>query len=236
MKVMKPNEIVVQNFLSFYKLYRNNAFRKIKEFLSNQKEIFYENKISELQNNGLSKEEAVIKTRQGWVSVVSRSLEQIIEIIICDFCNKHKLKITNDKILKSKNLDEELNLVKRAILVDFGENCVLPDGDIIIYKIVEKRVKILAILSIKNSFRERYTETPYWKLKLAENNLTKDIKVFMITPDNDDEISFLGVNPKKSRIVMEYELDGIYLAKESFDESDKIKSIDKLIDDLGKLL
>ena len=233
---MKPNEIVVQNFLSFYKLYRNNAFRKIKEFLSNQKEIFYENKISELQNNGLSKEEAVIKTRQGWVSVVSRSLEQIIEIIICDFCNKHKLKITNDKILKSKNLDEELNLVKRAILVDFGENCVLPDGDIIIYKIVEKRVKILAILSIKNSFRERYTETPYWKLKLAENNLTKDIKVFMITPDNDDEISFLGVNPKKSRIVMEYELDGIYLAKENFDESDKIKSIDKLIDDLGKLL
>ena len=233
---MKPNEIVVQNFLSFYNLYRNNAFRKIKEFLSNQKEIFYENKISELQNNGLSKEEAVIKTRQGWVSVVSRSLEQIIEIIICDFCNKHKLKITNDKILKSKNLDEELNLVKRAILVDFGENCVLPDGDIIIYKIVEKGVKILAILSIKNSFRERYTETPYWKLKLAENNLTKDIKVFMITPDNDDEISFLGVNPKKSRIVMEYELDGIYLAKKSFDESDKIKSIDKLIDDLGKLL
>ena len=233
---MKPNEIVVQNFLSFYSLYRNNAFKKIKEFLSNQKEIFYENKISELQNNGLSKEEAVIKTRQGWVNVVSRSLEQIIEIIICDFCNKHKLKITNDKILKSKNLDEELNLVKRAILVDFGENCVLPDGDIIIYKIVEKRVKILAILSIKNSFRERYTETPYWKLKLAENNLTKDIKVFMITPDNDDEISFLGVNPKKSRIVMEYELDGIYLAKESFDESDKIKSIDKLIDDLGKLL
>ena len=233
---MKPNEIVVQNFLSFYSLYRNNAFRKIKEFLSNQKEIFYENKISELQNNGLSKEEAVIKTRQGWVSVVSRSLEQIIEIIICDFCNKHKLKITNDKILKSKNLDEELNLVKRAILVDFGENCVLPDGDIIIYKIVDKGVKILAILSIKDSFRERYTETPYWKLKLAENNLTKDIKVFMITPDNDDEISFLGVNPKKSRIVMEYELDGIYLAKESFDESDKIKSIDKLIDDLGKLL
>ena len=233
---MKPNEIVVQNFLSFYSLYRNNAFKKIKEFLSNQKEIFYENKISELQNNGLSKEEAVIKTRQGWVSVVSRSLEQIIEIIICDFCNKHKLKITNDKILKSKNLDEELNLVKRAILVDFGENCVLPDGDIIIYKIVEKGVKILAILSIKNSFRERYTETPYWKLKLAENNLTKDIKVFMITPDNDDEISFLGVNPKKSRIVMEYELDGIYLAKESFDESDKIKGIDKLIDDLGKLL
>ncbi|MDD6162632.1 MAG: BsaWI family type II restriction enzyme [Campylobacteraceae bacterium] len=233
---MKANEIVVQNFLSFYKLYRNNAFRKIKEFLSNQKEIFYENKISELQNNGLSKEEAVIKTRQGWVSVVGRSLEQIIEIVIRDFCDKHKLKITNDKILKSKNLDEELNLVKRAILVDFGENCVLPDGDIIIYKIVEKGVKILAILSIKNSFRERYTETPYWKLKLTENNLTKDIKVFMITPDNDDEISFLGVNPKKSRIVMEYELDGIYLAKENFDESDKIKSIDKLIDDLGKLL
>lgn len=233
---MKPYEIIVENFQKFYEEHKNNAFKKIKEFFNSQKEVFYENKISELQNNGLSKKEAVIKTRQGWVNVVGRSLEQIIEIIICDFCDKNELKITNDKILKSKNLDEELNLVKRAILVDFGENCVLPDGDIIIYKIIEKRVNILAILSIKNSFRERYTETPYWKLKLKENVLTKNIKVFMITPDNDDEISFVGVNPKKSRIVMEYELDGIYLAKESFDESNKIKSIDKLIEDLGKLL
>jgi hypothetical protein len=34
----------------------------------------------------------------------------------------------------------------------------------------------------------------------------------MIIPDKDDEISN-AQNPRKSRIVMEYELDRIYLAK-----------------------
>ena len=56
----------------------------------------------------------------------------------------------------------------------------------------------------------------------------------MITPDNDNEISFKS--DKKSRVVMEYELDGIYLAKSEFDESKKIKSIENLIDDLKALL
>ncbi len=57
----------------------------------------------------------------------------------------------------------------------------------------------------------------------------------MITPDKDDEISFSD-NPRKSRIVMEYELDGIYLAKDEFDQSNKIKSINSLINDLKKLI
>ena len=65
--------------------------------------------------------------------------------------------------------------------------------------------------------------------------ITKYIKVFMITPDKDDEISFSD-NPRKSRIVMEYELDGIYLAKDRFDSSNKIKSINMLIDDLKALI
>ncbi len=57
----------------------------------------------------------------------------------------------------------------------------------------------------------------------------------MITPDNDDEISFKD-KPKKARIVMEYELDGIYLAKSEFDKSSKIKGIENLLEDLEKLL
>ena len=35
---------------------------------------------------------------------------------------------------------------------------------------------------------------------------------------------------------MEYELDGIYLAREEFDGSEKVKSIAELIPDLEKLL
>ena len=129
----------------------------------------------------------------------------------------------------------ELDLVKRLILVNFGEYALLPDGDIIIYKLHNNQPQVIAILSIKNSFRERYTETPYWKLKLSQNPITKHIKVFMITPDKDNEISYSN-NPRKSRIVMEYELDGIYLAKDDFDLSRKIKPINLLINDLKELI
>ncbi|GAA8517606.1 hypothetical protein HpDR58_04580 [Helicobacter pylori] len=57
----------------------------------------------------------------------------------------------------------------------------------------------------------------------------------MITPDNDEEISFKD-KPKKARIVMEHELDGLYLAKSYFDQSPKIKGIENLLEDLKRLL
>jgi len=93
----------------------------------------------------------------------------------------------------------------------------------------------LLFYQLKNSFRERYTETPYWKLKLLQSEITKNIKVMMITPDKDDEISFSNP-PHKARIILEYELDGIYLAKKEFNRSEKVKSISELIDDLKRLI
>ncbi len=102
--------------------------------------------------------------------------------------------MTNDKILRAKRINGELDKVKRALWVHFGGYSVLPD--IVLYQTNKDNVKILAILSVKNSFRERFTETPYWKLKLLQSPITSHIKVFMITPDNDDEISFKD-KPKK---------------------------------------
>ena len=81
------------------------------------------------------------------------NLEKIIEMLIIDFCKEYNLLITNDKILKRNNLPKELDLVKRAILVDFGNYSLLPDGDIIIYKNTNELPEIIAILSVKNSFR-----------------------------------------------------------------------------------
>lgn len=37
-------------------------------------------------------------------------------------------------------------------------------------------------------------------------------------------------------IVMEHELDGLYLAKSHFDQSSKIKGIENLLEDLKRLL
>ncbi|GAA8337156.1 hypothetical protein KH0074_06340 [Helicobacter pylori] len=110
--------------------------------------------------------------------------------------------MTNDKTLRTKRINGELDRVKRALLVHFGDYSVLLD--IILYQTNKDNIKILAVLSVKNSFRERFTETPYWKLKLLQSPVTSHIKVFMITPDNDDEISFKD-KPKKVRIVMEHE-------------------------------
>ncbi|GAA8449880.1 BsaWI family type II restriction enzyme [Helicobacter pylori] len=180
-----------------------------------------------------SKEEASILARQGFVSAIGRVLEKIIELLLKDFCIKNNVKMTNDKILRDKRINGELDKVKRALLVHFGEYSVLPD--IVLYQTNKDSVKILAILSVKNSFRERFTETPYWKLKLLQSPITSHIKVFMITPDNDDEISFKD-KPKKARIVMEHELDGLYLAKSHFDQSSKIKGIENLLEDLKRLL
>ncbi len=149
-----------------------------------------------------SKEEASILARQGFVSVIGRVLEKIIELLLKDFCIKNNVKMTNDKILRAKHINGELDRVKRALWVHFGEYSVLPD--IILYQTNKDNIKILAVLSVKNSFRERFTETPYWKLKLLQSPVTSHIKVFMITPDNDDEISFKD-KPKKARIVMEHE-------------------------------
>ncbi|MGT0086100.1 BsaWI family type II restriction enzyme [Helicobacter pylori] len=208
-------------------------YKFLQVFYAQEKERFLNDKMNDYIKQNRSKEEASILARQGFVSAIGRVLEKIIELLLKDFCIKNNVKMTNDKILRAKRINGELDKVKRALLVHFGEYSVLPD--IVLYQASKDNVKILAILSVKNSFRERFTETPYWKLKLLQSPITSHIKVFMITPDNDDEISFKD-RPKKARIAMENELDGLYLAKSHFNQSSKIKGIENLLEDLKRLL
>ncbi|GAA8892922.1 BsaWI family type II restriction enzyme [Helicobacter pylori] len=208
-------------------------YKFLQVFYAQEKERFLNDRMNDYIKQNKGKEEASILARQGFVSAIGRVLEKIIELLLKDFCIKNNVKMTNDKILRAKRINGDLDKVKRALLVHFGEYSVLPD--IVLYQASKDNVKILAILSVKNSFRERFTETPYWKLKLLQSPITSHIKVFMITPDNDDEISFKD-RPKKARIVMEHELDGLYLAKSHFDQSSKIKGIENLLEDLKRLL
>ncbi|GAA7959950.1 BsaWI family type II restriction enzyme [Helicobacter pylori] len=225
-------DIILERFKDFMRG-QPEPYKFLQVFYAQEKERFLNSKISDYMKRNKSKEEASILARQGFVSTVGRALEKIIELLLKDFCIKNNVKMTNDKILRAKRINGELDKVKRALLVHFGEYSVLPD--IILYQTNKDTIKILAILSVKNSFRERFTETPYWKLKLLQSPVTSHIKVFMITPDNDDEISFKD-KPKKARIVMEHELDGLYLAKSHFDQSPKIKGIENLLEDLKRLL
>ncbi len=225
-------DIILERFKDFMRE-QPEPYKSLQVFYTQEKERFLNSKISDYMKRNKSKEEASILARQGFVSTIGRVLEKIIELLLKYFCIKNNVKMTNDKILRAKHINGELDKVKRALLVHFGGYSVLPD--IILYQTNKDNVKILAILSVKNSFRERFTETPYWKLKLLQSPITSHIKVFMITPDNDDEISFKD-KPKKARIVMEHELDGLYLAKSHFDQSSKIKGIENLLEDLKRLL
>ncbi|WQV50445.1 endonuclease [Helicobacter pylori] len=229
---MSLADMILERFKDFMREYPE-PYKFLQVFYAQEKERFLNHKMNDYIKRNKSKEETSILARQGFVSAVGRALEKIIELLLKDFCIKNNVKMTNDKTLRAKRINGELDKVKRALLVHFGGYSVLPDGDIILYQ--TDNIKILAILSVKNSFRERFTETPYWKLKLLQSPITSHIKVFMITPDNDDEISFKN-KPKKARIVMEHELDGLYLAKSHFDQSPKIKGIENLLEDLKRLL
>ncbi|EJB85668.1 endonuclease MjaVIP [Helicobacter pylori Hp H-9] len=198
---MSLADIILERFKDFMRE-QPEPYKFLQVFYAQEKERFLNSKISDYMKRNKSKEEASILARQGFVSVIGRALEKIIELLLKDFCIKNNVKMTNDKTLRAKRINGELDRVKRALLVHFGEYSVLPD--IILYQTNKDSVKILAVLSVKNSFRERFTETPYWKLKLLQSPVTSHIKVFMITPDNDDEISFKD-KPKKARIVMEHE-------------------------------
>ncbi|GAA8902857.1 BsaWI family type II restriction enzyme [Helicobacter pylori] len=225
-------DTILERFKDFMRE-QSEPYKFLQVFYAQEKERFLNDKMNDYIKQNKSKEEASILARQGFVSAIGRVLEKIIELLLKDFCIKNNVKMTNDKVLRAKHINDELDKVKRALLVHFGEYSVLPD--IVLYQTNKDNVKILAILSVKNSFRERFTETPYWKLKLLQSPITSHIKVFMITPDNDDEISFKD-KPKKARIVMEHELDGLYLAKSHFDQSSKIKGIENLLEDLKRLL
>lgn len=185
-------DIILERFKDFMRG-QPEPYKFLQVFYAQEKERFLNDKMNDYIKQNKSKEEASILARQGFVSAMGRALEKIVELLLKDFCIKNNVKMTNDKTLRAKRINGELDKVKRALLVHFGGYSVLPD--IILYQ--ADSIKILAILSVKNSFRERFTETPYWKLKLLQSPITSHIKVFMITPDNDDEISFKD-KPKKA--------------------------------------
>ncbi|WP_114702850.1 BsaWI family type II restriction enzyme [Thermosipho africanus] len=216
----------------------------VSKILESEKEKYVREKSEKYISEGLDKSTAVNKANQSWRAYVGSKIQEYIFNQLKSALENQGLKIITDKELKSKNLPEELEQVKRLLSIDYGDYLFLPDADIIVYKKIPKErgiknIKILAIVSVKNSFRERGFETTYWKKKLSESKITSHIKVFIATPDKDNEISYRlskNNNPRKMRIILEYELDGIYFLKDNFEKTDKTKHFDEIINDILKLV
>jgi len=175
---------------------------------------------------------------QSWRAFKGKNLEKLIEYIITDEVQGLGLKVVNGNTLErtnSTNLSKELSLVKRNLLIDYGEfGSHLPDVDIIIYN--PGTSKVVVVLSSKVTLRERIAQTGYWKVKLASDEATKHIQVYFVTPDEDGTLTIKDP-AKKGRAIVEIDTDGSYVLSETdIEESSKVKMFDKFIDDLKNLL
>ncbi len=175
---------------------------------------------------------------QSWRAFKGKNLEKLVIHIIKDEVEALGVKIVEGNTLEktnTKSLAIELNKVKRNLLVDYGEfGSHLPDVDIIIYEPASYRV--IAVISSKVTLRERIAQTGYWKLKLLNDDVTRHIKVYFITPDEDGTLT--AKDPaKKGRAIVEIDTDGSYVMTEAdIEESNKVKSFKHFIDDLKKLI
>ncbi|MEM4067781.1 MAG: BsaWI family type II restriction enzyme [Candidatus Micrarchaeaceae archaeon] len=208
--------------------YGAETYRHVSELLKEIKEI---HKRDWLKHPTPSKDH-----EQSWRSFKGKILERLIQYIITDEVEELGLKVINgNQLERSTNLSKELSQVKRNLVIDYGEfGLHLPDVDIIIYN--PQNYKILAVISSKVTLRERIAQTGYWKLKLFQDEATKHIKVYFITPDEDGTLTRKKPT-KKGRAIVEVDLDGSYvLTEEQIDESDKVKLFEHFIDDLKKQL
>jgi type II restriction enzyme len=213
----------------YKKKYEPHAHRHVSELLREAKELHRTDFLKNPTPQG--------DHEQSWRSFKGKNLEKLIAYIIRDEVETLGLKLVDGNTLdrtKTENLSRELSTVKRSLLVDYGEfGAHMPDLDIIIYE--PKTCKVIAAISSKVTLRERIAQTGYWKIKLSKDEVTKNIKVFFITPDEDKTLTF-RTPTKKGRAIVEIDTDGSYVMSETpVEEDDKVKMFDRFIEDLRTL-
>ena len=204
------------------------TYKHISELLKEAKEIHKEDWLKKPTPNK--------DHEQSWRSFKGKNLEKLIQFIITDEVEEIGLKVVNgNQLEKREKLTKELSQIKRNLAVNYGEfGLHLPDVDIVIYN--PSSLKVLAVISSKVTLRERIAQTGYWKLKFIQDEVTKHIKVYFITPDEDGTLT-KKIPAKKGRAIVETDLDGSYvLTEQEIEESNKVKLFEHFIDDLKKLL
>ena len=225
--MVATENILINVYENFRKKYGKQTYLHINEIFEEAKQLHKENWLKKPTKRG--------DHEQSWRAYKGKNFEKLIVYIIEDSVRDLGLEIINgNKLERKNNLPKELSMIKRNILVDFGEfGCHMPDCDMIIYK--PNSLKIIGLISCKTTLRERIAQTGYWKLKLLQDELTKEIKVFFITPDSDGTL-VKKFPTKKGRAIAEVELDGSYVLRNDIEESDNIKTFDKFIADLRNLI
>ena len=222
-------EDIKKLYEKYKKKYGKQTYKKISQILTEAKGI-HKKDFLKIKPNG--------DHEQSWRAFKGKNLEKLLIHIIVDEVRALGLEIINGNSLErtgSKNLSEQLDKVKRNLVVDYGEfGMHLPDVDLVIFN--PKSYRVLAVLSSKVTLRERVAQTGYWKFKLMGSETTKKIKVFFLTPDEDGTLT-TKKPAKKGRAIVEVDLDGTYVMTEAnIEESEKVKLLDKFMEDLKKLI
>ncbi len=202
------------------------AYRYIHELLEKAQELRY----AYLEEHEPKKDKG-----QSWRSFIGNNFEKLLQHIITEALESHEVKVIGGRKLNGRRLSQELDAVKQNLTVNYGRfGGLLPDADIVIYK--PQNSQVIAVISSKTSLRERLVQTSYWKSKFQDSENTKHIKVYLITPDRDKDLT--KVDPaKRQRVIAEIDLDGTYvLTTEELEESDKVKLFEHFIEDLKKLI
>ncbi len=223
------------NFEDLKKLYLEKkeyfgaeTYKHISELLKEAKEIHQADWLKKLTPNK--------DHEQSWRAFKGKNFEKLIQFIITDEVEEIGLKVINGNQLERRTkLTKELSQIKRNLAINYGEfGLHLPDVDIVIYNPLS--LKVLTVISSKVSLRERIAQTGYWKFKFIQDQVTKHIKVYFITPDEDGTLT-KKIPAKKGRAIVETDLDGSYvLTEEDIEESNKVKLFEHFIDDLKRLL
>jgi type II restriction enzyme len=214
---------------NYKKRYVDEAYKYVSELLREAKELH--------KKDFLKSPTPMGDHEQSWRSFKGKNLEKLVAHIIKDEIDRLGLRIVDGNTLdrtSTENLTKELSAVKRNLLVDYGAfGAHFPDLDIIIYD--PKTYRVIAGISSKVTLRERIAQTGYWKIKLAKDEVTKHIKIFFITPDEDGTLT-IKFPTKKGRAIVETDTDGSYVMSETqVEESPKVKMFDKFMDDLRAL-
>ena len=223
-------KVLVKLWEKYKQRYGDDAYKHISELLREGKELHRRDFLKNPTPKG--------DHEQSWRSFKGKNLEKLVAHIIKDEVDRMGLTIVDGNTLdrtNSENLSKELSTVKRNLLVDYGEfGAHFPDLDIIIYE--PHTYKVIAGISSKVTLRERIAQTGYWKIKLSKDEVTKHIKVFFITPDEDRTLTF-RTPTKKGRAIVEVDTDGSYVMSEvQIEEDDKVKMFDQFITDLRRLV
>lgn len=221
---------VINLYEKYKKIHKSDTYKHISEILIETKKIHHKDFIKN-PTKGNDHE-------QSWKGFKGHALERLLNHILEDEVSFLGLKIVaGNKFEKTKpeNLSIELQNIKKNLSIDFGKfGFHIPDVDLVIYN--PKTYKVIAVLSSKTTLRERIAQSGYWSIKIRNYNLTKHIRMYFITPDEDGNFSD-GKKMGKPRAIVETDLDGAYIMTEKFvKESENVKTFDKFIEDLKKLI